>query len=158
MDNLSLLYDLGHTKIANLDSFLAIKENIVQLNISMNDRSAVNVCQSISDLLKDEFGIALLKLSFSFDQSEEVATTGIFHDHEQVLAALEDLEESDHVGVLYLFEQIHLLEDLSLAKVVLHVILLDRLDGNLFTCQLVNTKRYFTEGTLSNKFDKFVEI
>lgn len=52
--------------------------------------------------------------------------------------------------MLNLLEQVNLLEHLSLREIVLHVILLDCLDGNLLTRQLVHTKSDLTEGALAD--------
>lgn len=50
------------------------------------------------------------------------------------------------------------MEYLSLREVILHIVLLDCLDSDLFTSQFMNTQRDFSEGTFSNQFYKFVEI
>lgn len=60
--------------------------------------------------------------------------------------------------MLDLFEQVHLLEYLSLAEVILHIVFLNRLDSHLLACQLVHTKCDFSKGSLTDKFNEFVEI
>ena len=60
--------------------------------------------------------------------------------------------------MLDLLEEIDLLEHLSLAEVVLHVGLLDGLDGHLLPRQLVHPQSYLTEGTLADELDELVEV
>jgi hypothetical protein len=60
--------------------------------------------------------------------------------------------------VLDLLEEIDLLEHLSLAEVVLHVGLLDSLDGHLLPRQLVHPQSNLTEGTLADELDELVEV
>ena len=67
-----------------------------------------------------------------------------------MLARFEYFQESDYIRMLNLFQQVDLLEDLSLAEIILHVILLYSLDSHLLTCQFVDSKCNFTEGSLAN--------
>lgn len=67
-----------------------------------------------------------------------------------MLRRFEHFEQSNHIRMLNLLEQVNLLEHLSLREIVLHVILLDCLDGNLLTRQLVHTKSDLTEGALAD--------
>lgn len=60
--------------------------------------------------------------------------------------------------MLDLLEEIDLLENLSLAEVVLHVCLLDGLDGHLLPRQLVHPQGHLTEGTLADELDELVEV
>jgi len=91
-------------------------------------------------LLKNEFSIRFLEFTLSLNQPQQITTTGIFHDHEEMLTGFKHLQKSDYVGVLDLFEQIDFLEDLSFAKIILHIVLLDRFNSNLFTCKFMDTK------------------
>ena len=60
--------------------------------------------------------------------------------------------------MLDLLEEVDFLEHLPLAKVILHVVLLDGLNRNLLTRELVYTECHFTKGTLTYKFDESIEI
>ena len=57
-----------------------------------------------------------------------------------------------------LLEQVDFLEDLALREVVLHVVLLDGLDGDLLARQLVDAERDLSEGTLADKLDEAIEV
>jgi len=60
--------------------------------------------------------------------------------------------------MFYLFKKVYFLKYFSFAKIVLHIILFNGFDGDLFTCKLVNTESDFTEGAFSNQFYEFVEV
>ena len=60
--------------------------------------------------------------------------------------------------MLYLLEQVHFLEDLTLAKFILHVLLLYCLDGHTFSSEFVHAQGYFTKGSLADELDEFVEL
>lgn len=116
------------------------------------------VSQAIGNLLEDEFGIGLLKLALPFDESKQISSAGVFHDHEQMLAGLEDFKQPDNVGVLDLLQQVDLLEDLPLTEVVLHVILLDGLYSYLFASELVYAEGHLAEGSLADQLHELVEV
>ena len=60
--------------------------------------------------------------------------------------------------MLYFFEEINFLENFSFTKIILHVIFFNGFDSHLLASKFMNTKRNFTESSLSNKFDEFVKI
>ena len=68
--DLTLFDYLTDTKITDLDSLLTIKQNIIQFDITMNNTSAMDMSQSISDLLKNEFSITFLESALSLYKSE----------------------------------------------------------------------------------------
>ena len=75
-----------------------------------------------------------------------------------MLAGLEHLEQPDHVRVLYLFQKVNFLENLTLTKVILHVVFLNCFDGHLLTSKLMDSKGNLSESTLSDQFHKLVEV
>lgn len=64
----------------------------------------MDVSEPIGYLLEDELGVGLLQLALPLYKPEQIAAASVLHDHEQMLARLEDLEEPDHVRVLNFFE------------------------------------------------------
>lgn len=132
LDDLSFLNDLRYTKITNLYSLFAIQQNIIQFDISMNNRSAMNMSKSISYLFEYKLGITLLQLPFSLDKSQKITPSSILHNHEQMLGRLKHLQEPDNIRMLYLFQEVYLLKYFSLREIILHIIFLDGLDGYLF--------------------------
>lgn len=57
----------------------------------------MDMSQTVDDLFKYELGIALKQATFAFDEAEKVTTTGILHDHKQMLATFKDFEKSDYI-------------------------------------------------------------
>lgn len=84
--NLAFLDYLRDTEVAYLDALLAVEQDVIQFDVSVDDRPAMNVRQPVRDLLEDELGVRLLQLSLALDQSQEVAATSVLHDHEEMLA------------------------------------------------------------------------
>lgn len=60
--------------------------------------------------------------------------------------------------MLDLLKQVDLLEHFAFAEFVLHVVLLDRLDGHLLPSQLVHSEGDLAEGSFSNQLHEFVEV
>jgi len=60
--------------------------------------------------------------------------------------------------MLDLLQQVNLLEDLSLRKIIFHVALLDGLDRHIASCQFMHTKRHFSECALPNELHELVEL
>ena len=60
--------------------------------------------------------------------------------------------------MLNFLEQVHLLEYFTLAKLVLHIVLLDGLDGHLLASQLVNSKGYLSKGSLTYQLHELVKV
>jgi len=60
--------------------------------------------------------------------------------------------------VLDLLKQVHFLEHLSLAEVVLHVRFLYGLNRNLLASQLVNAESYLSERSFPDQSNELVEV
>ena len=75
-----------------------------------------------------------------------------------MLAALKDLKKPNDVGMLDLLQQIDLLEHLPLREVILHVGLLDCLDGHILASELVHAKCHLTECTLPNQLYELIVL
>ena len=69
----------------------------------MEDTSAVAVAQTVHDLFEDGSGCLFIESLPLFDVLQEVTPARVFHDHQEVLRTLEDLQESDDTGVPDLF-------------------------------------------------------
>lgn len=52
----------------------------------MYDRPAVNVGETVCDLLEDELRVRFLQLALPLDEPQEVTTARVLHDHEEMLA------------------------------------------------------------------------
>ena len=60
--------------------------------------------------------------------------------------------------MLDLLEEVDLLEDFTLAELVLHILLLDCLNCHTLTSQFVHAECDFAESSLANQLDEFVEF
>ena len=60
--------------------------------------------------------------------------------------------------MFYFLEQVYLLEHFALAKIILHVILLYRLDSHLLSSEFVHAKGDLAKGTFANEFYEFVKV
>jgi len=67
--NLAFLDDLGDSEVADLDSFLTVKQDVVKLDVPVNHRPAVDVRQSVKNLLEYELAVTLLERSTLLYQS-----------------------------------------------------------------------------------------
>lgn len=92
LDHLSFFYDFWNSKIAYFDTFFAVEKDIVKFDVSMDDGPAMNMRKPISNLLKNEFSIWFLQFTFSFNESKQITSTGIFHHHQKMLTRLKDFE------------------------------------------------------------------
>jgi hypothetical protein len=75
-----------------------------------------------------------------------------------VFARLKDFQEPNHIAVLDLLQQVNFLENFAFAKVILHIIFLDRFNGYLLASELVNSQGDFTESALADELHKLVEV
>lgn len=57
LNELPFLDNFGDTKIADFNTFLTIKQDVVKFDVSVDHRAAVDVCKPVCDLFKYEFGI-----------------------------------------------------------------------------------------------------
>lgn len=60
--------------------------------------------------------------------------------------------------MLDLLKQVDLLEHLSLAEIILHIVLFDCFDGHLLTSQLMDAQGYLTERSFTDQLHEFVEV
>ena len=118
----------------------------------------MDVRQSIRYLFEDEFAIALFEAASLLDQLQEVPAPSVLHHHQQVLTTLEYFQKPDDIRVLYLFEQIDLLENLPLRELILHVALLNSLDGYTPPRQFVHPQCDLAKRPLAYQLYKLVEL
>ena len=119
---------------------------------------AVTVSNAVHHLLEHLLRSVFVEMLSLLDVLQEVASVSILHHEEEVLGTLEHFEEADDVGVPDLLEDVDLLHDLLLGVSVLHVGLVDRLDSDLSTSELVDTEGDLPESTLADGVDEFVEL
>lgn len=77
----------------------------------MNDFHAVKICNSFQGLFDDKDGIPLGESPIVTDSFKQFASSGQFGDNVKVLRALEPFVESNNMGVIESFEEVHFLVD-----------------------------------------------
>ena len=109
---------------------MAIKQDVVKLNVSVDHSVVVQVGYAFHDLLEYEFGIFFAKLPALADVVKEVTSRAELHYYQMVLISVEGLEELHNVGVAQHLEDADLITHLLLTALVLHELHVNGLDGN----------------------------
>jgi hypothetical protein len=89
---------------------------------------------------------------------QQIARRGILHDHQHVLRRVKHFQQPNHVWMLYLFQNVDLLEYFATREVILHVVFVNCLDGHIATCKFVHSESYLPEGSLAYEFHKLVKF
>ena len=72
MNALAILYDLADTKVPNFYMAFAVQKDIVQLYVSMQNLSGMNVTNTQDDLLEDQFCHCFVQFSSFSDVCQQV--------------------------------------------------------------------------------------
>ncbi len=158
LDDDSSRVDLADSEVADLYTSLSVQKDVVELDVAMKDAAGMDVSQSVHDLSEHVSGLGFGQSASLLQIPKEVPTCRELHDDEDVQSVLEDLEETDDVGMSDLLEDVDLLEDLVPRELVLHVRLVDRLDGHVLPRQLVHPQEHLTECPLANQSDYLVAV
>jgi hypothetical protein len=75
-----------------------------------------------------------------------------------VFRTLKDFKEPYHTGVSDLLENVDFLEYFAFAILIFHVALIYRLNSDILSSKLVNTKSDLSKGSFTNKLDKLIVI
>ena len=97
----------------------------------MNDAQLVQVLDAANYLLEELTGLGLLELLLFDDVIEQLATTNVLHDKEQLLGRLDNLKELDDVGMSNHLEDIDFPRHSQDVCVLDDFALLQDLDGHL---------------------------
>mmetsp|Transcript_41808 Transcript_41808/g.100390 ORF Transcript_41808/g.100390 Transcript_41808/m.100390 type:complete len:263 (-) Transcript_41808:47-835(-) len=119
---------LGVAKITKLDAVVAVQQNVLRLEISVDDLRilAVQILQSLQRFVDIPCRL-LVPQTFHFPQSgEQFATTGVFQPEVDVLFVLKMEQQLDDVCMLQLIHDADLGNDL-VEQLVLHQVLLRHL-------------------------------
>ena len=147
----------GDTEVCDLYVTVAIKQDVVQFNVSVDDPVVVQVCNALHDLLEHEFGVLLAELPALADVIEEVAARAELHNNQMVLISIEGLEELHNVGVAQHLEDADLITHLLLTALVLHELHVDGLDGDKTAGKPMKTQVHTAEGSLSQHLTNLVQ-
>ena len=89
--------ELANSEITDLYSALSIQKNIVKLNISMKNRSAVAMSHTLRDLFENIFGLILSKFLALLYKMVEITSASILHNHHDVFFILEHFIKSNNI-------------------------------------------------------------
>ena len=78
---LVFLNNSAYSEITNFDISFIVKQNIIQLNISVKYWSAMTVCHSENHLLEYPSRFSLVKSPMLFNILKQISTSSIFHHH-----------------------------------------------------------------------------
>jgi hypothetical protein len=138
-DHHILLHNLTHSKVTDHDLLVVIEKDVVKLDVSMQDASAMTVAKSIDDLLEEEVSFAFFQFSLFLHVLKEISLACILHDHEEMLWGFEYFQQSNDVGMPDLLEDVDFLEDLCSRELIFHVRLVNGLDGYFLSCELMDS-------------------
>ena len=109
----------------------------------------MTVSYAIDDLSEDRLWLMLSQAALPLDELEQVASCCVLKRHVHVVGWLKDLKQADDVLVSDSRHQGHFTPHfLDLAR--LQSGLLYHLDSDRTACQSMNSKSYFTKGTLAD--------
>ena len=110
--NFVLSNESWNPEVTEFDSTFAIKKDIVQLNISMQNRPAVTVGNPLRYLLENVLGLIFWQGVRLPHQMVQITASGILHNHHNMLFVLKNLEQPYNIGMPDFLENIDFLEHL----------------------------------------------
>jgi hypothetical protein len=110
----------------------------------------VTMSKAVNNLLEHVFCFNFLKSLSLFDILQQITTAGIFHNHEEMFLAFENLEQANDVGVPNFFEDENFLEDFFLGEVILHIIFVYCFNRYILASKFVDPESHFTKSAFSN--------
>lgn len=136
-DFLSSFHDLTDSKVTNLNMSECIKQNVVELDISMKNAIEMAVVKPTCNLQKHELSQWFFKSASLSHVIEKITSSTQLHHKENVLLSFKGLEQVDNVRVSDSFENRDFLHHFSLAALVLEHCLVHALDCDQLVSQLV---------------------
>ena len=158
LDDFISVHQSAYPEVANFDSAFSIEKDIVELDVSVENRSAMTVCYSLGNFLENVLCFVFRKMLTLFDQVVEVATSSIFHDHHDVLLVFKHFVKFYYVGMPNLFENINFLKDFFPRVLIFELTQFNHFYCNELSRQFVYSQIDLSESAISNIFDKFVKV
>ena len=124
----------------------------------MQDSFRVAVIEAADDLLEHALRDFLFELAALAHVAEQVTTRGDLDHKEEVLLGLEIFEQAHYVLVASLLQNDDLVQHLAALSIVAKVLLVDALDRDHLTCEVVHGKIDFTEGSFTQNFADSVKV
>ena len=145
------------TEVCDLNVTVAIKQDVVQFDVSVDHPVVMEVGDALHDLLEYELGVFLAQLPALADVVKEIAARAELHDNQMVLISVEGLEELHDVGVPQHLEDTDLITHLFLTALVLHELHVDGLDGDQTAGKPMESQVHSPEGSLAQHLTNLVQ-
>ena len=152
LECLTIFVCIAQAKINNFDIFIMGQKQILRLQIPMDDLQLMQVLHSSDDLVEEVASLWLLHPLIGHDVIEELTTLSIFHYQIQLLGCLNDFIQLYDIRVSYHLQYMNLSRHSLHIVHILNLILLQNLDSNLFTGEVMHAQLDFTKGSFSNSF------
>ena len=155
-----LVQELRDAEVADFHCAFIVKQQVFQLDISVEDAIAMAVGQAFGNLLEEELGNSLVKLLPAANEAKQIAAGAELHDEAQVGCRLERVVELDYILVAgEVLEDLHVLCDLLFAlHLLVQLFLAQALDGDKVAAQLMLGDAYFAEGAFSELVADAIEL
>mmetsp|Transcript_78230 Transcript_78230/g.187576 ORF Transcript_78230/g.187576 Transcript_78230/m.187576 type:complete len:200 (-) Transcript_78230:157-756(-) len=128
---LPVTHCVGQAEVCDFHMQIRVQKEILWLEISVRNHALVAVLHTGKDLLKESSGFVLLELQLMDDVVKKLAPGHILHDHEDVARGVKQLVQADDMRMLQELQDLNLSPDLLMHVHVLHLSLVDDLDGYL---------------------------
>ena len=152
------LDELADSKISNFHVTFTIKQDVVELDVSVKNALSVDVAKALDDLPEDHFCNVFVQLLPLSDVVEEVTTSAQLHRQQHVPLCLEGLVQFHDALVPEPQQYPNLVHDLRFLFLISHEFLVDALQSDQLPRQLVHTQTYFSKGSSSKHFASSVEV
>jgi len=100
---------LADTKVCNLDRTLAVKQDVIQLDVSVANMLRMNILETINNLFEYLFSIWLLESSSLSDIIKQITSCTELHDNNNVFLCLDGFINFNDVIMSELKKKIDLL-------------------------------------------------
>jgi hypothetical protein len=137
---------------------LGCQEDVIKLDVTVEDTLGVDVTDASYDLCEQKFGDVFLEFASLANICEEITAATDLHDEDDVLNGLKRFIETDNITVTRVSQDVELLHDLALRRIILHHRLVYRLERYELRRKTVNCKVHFPEGTLTHDFADFIPL
>ena len=88
---------MRNSEVTNLHGAFVVKQQVFQLDISVQNLIAMTVFKSFSDLLKQKLGKCFIELLASANETEQVTPSTKLHNEAQVAFSLERIVQLNDI-------------------------------------------------------------
>jgi hypothetical protein len=145
-----IIYDAANAKVAQFNPSRCINQNVIELNISVQDRPAMTVTNAINNLSKDCLGFILADRPALLHKRKQISAGCILHNDKYVCFCLKHLIQPYYILMPHDTQKTNFCFDLLVLKVS-KLCFVDDLQSNFFLCQVVDRKCDFAEGSFTQQ-------